>query len=70
MENRKLIVELKLQGGADSQVIRAARIQLDGRGSLLVFDAQDTTSPSKVRIRELQSLSIRQASHMVATTAA
>jgi hypothetical protein len=68
MEHRKLIVELKIRGERDTQVIGLARIQVDGRGALLLYDTTCAV-PAKISIRELQSFSIRQGESRMGTAA-
>jgi len=69
MENRNLVLELKLRGETDLRVIGATRIQVDGRGGLLLYDRQGA-APASFRLGELQSLSIRQVSRIPALNAA
>jgi hypothetical protein len=69
MKNRNLVLEMKLRGDADLKVMGAARIQLDGRGRLLLYDRRGA-APSQIWLRELQSFSIRRAPHIPAETAA
>ena len=69
MENRNLVLELKLRGDTDLSVIGVTRIKVDGRGRLLLYDTQGT-APANVWLGDLQSFSIRLVSHMPAETAA
>jgi hypothetical protein len=69
MENRTLVLELKLQGDTDLRVIGATRIQVDGRGNLLLYDRQGA-APANIWLGELQSLAIRQEVHLPEETAA
>jgi hypothetical protein len=69
MENRNLVLELKLRGDTDIRVIGATRIQVDGRGRLLLYDRRDA-APSNIQLGELQSFAIRRVSHLPAETAA
>jgi hypothetical protein len=68
MENRNLVLELKLRGDSEARVIGAARIRVDGRGSLLLYGQQG--APASIRLGELQSFAIRRPSHLHAQTAA
>ncbi len=69
MENRSLVLEVKLAGDTDLRVISATRIQVDGRGRLLLYGTQGA-APANICLGELQSFSVRQASHLPAGTAA
>jgi hypothetical protein len=69
MENRTLVLELKLRGDADLRVIGASRIQVDGRGRLLLYD-RPGADPANIRLNELQSFAIRRVLHLPAETAA
>ena len=69
MENRNLVLEIKLAGDTNPRVISATRIQVDGRGRLLLYGTQGA-APANICLRELRSLSVRQGSHLAAGTAA
>lgn len=69
MENRKLTLELKLRGDTDSRLIGAARMRVDGRGGLLLYESPGA-APMEIRLAELQSFSIRPASQIHRATAA
>lgn len=68
MENRNLVLELKLRGDNDVRIIGATRLLVDGRGKLVLYDQQGT--PSNIRLGELQSLAIRRVSPLHAQTVA
>jgi hypothetical protein len=68
MEDRKLIVELKMRGERETQVIGLARIQVDGHGALLLYHTTRAV-PAKISINELQSFAIRQGAHLMGTAA-
>jgi len=57
MENVNLILSFKLPGDSACRVRGAARIKIDGRGSLTVYGAENTF-PETIDLAELQSFSI------------
>jgi len=69
MKNRNLVLELRLHGETGPRVLDAARIQVDGRGLLLLYDAWGALL-GKFPLRELESFSIRQPSRIAAKTVA
>lgn len=69
MKNRNLVVELKLHGDSSIRVIGAARMQLDGRGSLLLYDTPGAAH-ANICLGELQSFAIRRVAHLPSETAA
>jgi len=58
MENLNLLLNLRMAGGSDCCIRGAARIKVDGRGGLTVYDA-DSTTAEKIDLADLQSLSIQ-----------
>jgi hypothetical protein len=69
MKNRNLVVELKLRADSSLRVIGATRIQVDGRGSLLLYDSQGTAH-ANICLRELQSCAIRRVAYLPSEAAA
>jgi hypothetical protein len=69
MDNRSLVVELKLRGDSNLRVIGATRMHVDGRGSLLLYDSQGAAH-ANICLGEVQSFAIRRASRLPAETAA
>lgn len=57
-ENVNLFVTFKLAGETQSHLSGAARIEVDGRGCLTVYDAGSGLGHT-VRLADLQSLSIQ-----------
>jgi hypothetical protein len=58
MEKLNLVLQYRMAGDTDSSVRGAARIEVDGRGGLTLYDAQ-TARAEKIDLAELRSLSIR-----------
>ena len=58
MENLNLVVKFKLSNDCELHVKGAARIKVDGRGGLMVFDAENGTAET-IDLRKLQSFSIQ-----------
>jgi len=57
-ENLNLILSFKLVGDRNSHVCGAARIKVDGRGALTIYDA-GSGYVEKIALADLQSLSIQ-----------
>ena len=58
MENLNLVLKFKMAGDGASCIRGAARIKLDGRGGLTLYDAPNAAA-EKIDLANLQSLSIR-----------
>lgn len=57
MDHRKLMLAFKVRGQSGTQVVGLARIRVDGRGALLLYDT-NSAAPATIPIETLQSLSI------------
>ena len=60
MRNVNLLVRFTMAGAAGSEVRGAARIVVDGRGGLVVYDPA-TGAPERIALAELESLRIDRA---------
>ena len=58
MENLNLVLNLTMAGGHDSCIRAAARIKVDGKGGLKVYDAE-SAQVENIELAALQSLSIQ-----------
>jgi hypothetical protein len=58
MENLNLILKFKLAGNGQFHVKGASRIKVDGRGGLMLYDAQNGTAET-IDLRKLQTFCIQ-----------
>jgi hypothetical protein len=57
MERPNLLLTFKMPGASEPEVRGAARISVDGRGGILVYNAE-TGTPERISVDQLKSFQI------------